>query len=141
MSDNIKAFQLDLQRLQNLVPERALLIKRYIVLDLNSEIILGNPVDTGYSRANWRIANGEPNTTVTGQRVKGQVMSANALDLGAVQEITLQEPTFITNSVNYVKFLEEGTSKMAPRHFVKRAIQIVQVRMRQYLSRAEAEAA
>ena len=139
MSDNIKAFNVQLKRLAELVPERALQIKRYIVLDLNAEIILGNPVNTGYSRANWRIANDAPDTAVTSKPAKGAVMTPQALNISAVQGMTLQAPTYITNSVGYVKFLEEGTSKMAPRHFIKRAIQIVAVRMREYIRRAEGE--
>lgn len=137
-TSNIRSFELQMKKLAKLVPEDMVKVKRYIALDLYNEITLGNPVDTGYSHANWHIANGSPNVEVTNKPGRGAaVVPIPPPDLSALKDVNLSEPTYITNNVGYVKFLEEGTSRMAPRHFIARAVAIVAGRTAKYMRQAQ----
>lgn len=66
----------------------------------------GTPVDTGHARASW----------------VGQVAGRGESGATALQTATLGEGIEISNPVPYVPFLEFGTVHMAPRGFIRRAV-------------------
>lgn len=79
----------------------------------------GTPVDTGYARANWYAVSG-----YSGSRppvAGGYGGAAGAAT--SLATLRLGEPVLIANPVPYIVALEYGTSRMAPRGFVRRAVQ------------------
>lgn len=109
----------------NLLPQ---VVTEKLVLDLHSKITLLTPVDTGRARSSWNIQEGTPNTSIPPEvaQAKGENRgkgSPPAIPYAppAVQ-ITGEKPVFITSSLEYVQYLEEGSSKQAPNGMVAIAI-------------------
>jgi HK97 gp10 family phage protein len=122
---DIKELGANLPRLAAALHKRIGDVMAEVTLTLYREIILRNAVDTGYSRANWNISVGDIDPTVTAPPPesdrglhKGNIKAKPAPNLN----IDGSKPVYITNSVHYVKYLEYGTEKMAPRPMVRPAI-------------------
>jgi hypothetical protein len=140
--NNIEQFAADLDKLAELTGELPADITRMVALDLYAELISRNPVDTGYSRANWRIGIGAPDTTVEpSERPKSgsAVIGAPSPDAALVKSIDGTEIVFITNSVEYVVFLEEGGSQQAPNGFIAISEKLIESKINAYIAEAEAK--
>lgn len=100
-----------------------------ITLDVTANLTEDTPVDTGWARANWVAAIGQPvdedlsRVEPTAQAAAGAV-SRQQVSLGSVAaRYTLQQGSiFVSNNVPYITNLNDGTSRQAPRGFVQRAI-------------------
>lgn len=162
MSDNLRMvadFQADLKTWSRVLDRELADVVRTVTLQLYQEITLRNPVDTGYSRANWNIAQGAPDTTVSGirpqsnfkaipkrtqeqfnaparRRTGGDVISAREADM---PEIDGQQTVFITNSLPYIQFLEDGSSTQAPSGFVRIALAVVEAKVDSMIAQARSE--
>lgn len=87
-----------------------------------------NPVDTGRSRAAWGAAGSQVGlSTGTGSQEPGD-------GIGRVEEHEQQTRLEFENRVNYVPFLEYGTSRMAARAMVRGALASSRDEMRSQLS-------
>lgn len=79
----------------------------------------GTPVDTGYARANWSAGIGAASSqevaatdqATVGARAQQDLLNAK---IGDVIEFR--------NNAHYIRYLEYGTSRMAPRGFVRAAV-------------------
>lgn len=102
------------------------LVKK-VILAVDQAVVLATPVDTGRARANWRPSIGAPITDTLPAPPNKQAGLRSALDAG--EQVARQykggvnSPTVhITNSLPYIKYLNDGSSKQAPRNFVNTAI-------------------
>jgi hypothetical protein len=120
------------------------LVVKKITLDIHSNLIDkpangGTPIDTGYARSNWIPRIGKPFEGTVGQR---PVVDYNARAIGmegtigsidnSTQQAGREEvasgyrialgPATITNNVEYIGALNNGSSKQAPKGFIERAI-------------------
>lgn len=102
------------------------LVKK-VFLAVDQAVVLATPVDTGRARANWRPSIGAPITDTLPEPPNKQAGLRSALDAG--EQVARQykggvnSPTVhITNSLPYIKYLNDGSSKQAPRNFVNTAI-------------------
>jgi hypothetical protein len=91
--------------------------RRAIILALFRGVIQDTAVDTGRAAGNWQTtarepARGEINTRGIAAAVAGIEPNISALD----------EPTYLTNNVPYIAYLEYGTPKMAAHNMVGRNI-------------------
>ena len=106
---------------------------RRVALQIFREVIQRTPVDTGRARAGWQVTINEPGTfvpssTLSGhqktratdeqrkivggqQRAASNVFAQGPVDIGSFQA---GDVVFIVNNVNYVIYLEQGTSQQAP---------------------------
>lgn len=87
----------------------------------------GTPVDTGWARANWIPQIGSPRERVAGSRDQAEAGNLPGDAAQGVAQVatgyTLAKgPVFITNNVPYILALDAGSSKQAPKGFVRRAI-------------------
>lgn len=104
------------------------LVVRKLVLDIVANLTAspsegGTPVDTGWARSNWIPRIGKTFEGTSGTR---EAVSAGAQESGKAQVLTYkldQGPVHITNNVPYIVFLNDGSSKQAPRGFVQAAIE------------------
>lgn len=100
-----------------------------MVANLQEEVPLGTPVDTGWARANWLPSVGQPKEMESDVRdptpaqvaARGQV-SAQGLNDVLAWKLT-DGPIFATNSVPYIGALNAGHSKQSPRGFVQFALE------------------
>ena len=106
-------FAIDLRRFGDATRDQAKMIFQKIVIDLDSAIVLGTPVDEGRARGNWFPTINEPssavtnNTDMSGSAVLSAVTTnAAALDLGDI--------AWFANNLPYILPLENGHSGQAP---------------------------
>ncbi len=91
-------------------------------LKIHENLMKTTPVDTGFAVNNWIPAIAIPFGGVAGspEKVSGSESGAGVVNL---LSWNLKTPAYITNNVNYVEKLNEGSSKQAPAGFIEKAIQ------------------
>lgn len=127
------------EKLEALAEDELPEARRRLVQDVTREALTRtielNPVDTGRSRAAWAAAltqaGGSPPPGWRGPRPEGGAIAEGA----ALGELVGEDDGDVTsmtaaNAVRYVTFLEYGTSRMAPFAMVRRALSVVQQRVR-----------
>ncbi len=93
-----------------------------LTLDITANLVQSTPVDTGFARANWIPKIGLSHFGVAGSRT-GVTTGAQTAGIARVATYKLANgKVFITNNVDYIGKLNEGTSKQAPAFFVQSAI-------------------
>ena len=94
-----------------------------VTLDVTSNLIETNPVDTGWSRSNWIPSVGSSTKAPVGSK-QSVSPAAQAAGLARMRTYDLKRDgkVFITNNVPYIVRLNEGSSRQAPAGFVQRAI-------------------
>lgn len=95
------------------VPQQASQIVRLISLQVLTGVVLKTPVDTGRARGGWQLEIGVVPQTTTGVEDKsgGATISVAASTLEAY---TFGQIVYIVNNVQYVQYLETGSSSQAP---------------------------
>ena len=94
---------------------------------LYTEITAGNPVDTGFSRSNWNVSVGEPDLSVSG--VRDPKATYPEKPFPEVPPNPDLQDVYVANGVDYVEFLEEGSSQQAPSGFIQVAIDRIESRL------------
>lgn len=100
---------------------------RDLALEIHANLVAapsegGTPVDTGWARANWRVG--------IGTSIRGTVGTKSSVNFGPQQADlarllsyrTGQGKLRISNSVPYIRRLNEGSSSQAPAGFIEAAI-------------------
>lgn len=102
---------------------------RRVVLAVDQAVVLATPVDTGRARANWRpsigsmITDSLPEPSSPGEGVRSAIAAAESV--ASQYKGGLRSPTVhITNNLPYIKPLNDGSSKQAPKNFVSTAITV-----------------
>jgi hypothetical protein len=89
---------------------------------------IGTPIDTGWASANWVPSVGEPSTIRANDRDPTPAMIAARRSAGeaGLNEVLAWEiddgPIFISNSVPYIRRLNDGHSPQSPPGFVQAAM-------------------
>lgn len=111
------------------------LVKK-VILAVDQAVVLATPVDTGRARANWRPSIGEAVNETLPEPSSPGVGSREALQAG--ERVADQykggdrSPTVhITNNLPYIQYLNDGSSRQAPRNFVNTAILLALSAIRQ----------
>ena len=98
---------------------------RTVAAEVSRELIANTPVDTGHTRAQWRIGIGRPVEDVVGNRSPAGVAraeSAQERSLGLLGRTLGLVRVYITNPSVTAAVIEEGNSQREPNPFVRRAI-------------------
>ena len=109
------------------IPEcRKRLVERLMRVAVQ-KIIMKNPVDTGRSRSSWVAAlkqlGGVPIAGWEGETPDNSAISEGAASSSVTPTETKTATEIrVTSGVNYILFLEYGTSKMAPFQMVRQGI-------------------
>ena len=107
-------------------------VHRAVGLEITKDVILNTPVDTGRARSNWHTNLVKPDRSTREPFSKGENLgigesqNSGAAIAEGFSRIGLHrkgQDIFITNNLNYIQFLNDGSSDQAPRLFVERAIQ------------------
>lgn len=92
-------------------------VTRMLALEIDKQLRLATPVDTGHARRNWIPSVGEPNAAEATNE------SAHAAGVAEVLAYQLsQGAVWVANVVPYIRSLNWGHSKQKPAGFVDRAI-------------------
>lgn len=94
---------------------------RRAALTTVSVAAIATPVDTGLARGNWRTRIGTPNEEQLSS--PRSVSSVVAEGTGEIRQWRIDSPDiFITNNIEYIGFLDEGSSLQAPNGMTEQAI-------------------
>lgn len=95
-----------------------------VALELHSRLVMKTPVDTGRARSNWQVRLDAPfdgfKPSTGGKGTQGAMTTI----LEAQRRLEPQKmrglPTvYITNNLPYIKYLNDGSSEQAPKHFIE----------------------
>lgn len=84
--------------------------------NLIERIIDRTPVKTGFLRNSWSASLDQPSRKTGAPGTGGADLSGIGLVLS---QATLKNRIYLTNNANYAKYVEFGTSRMAPRAMVR----------------------
>lgn len=105
---------------------------KMLALEIDRQLRLVTPVETGHARRNWIASVGSPNTTIATDD------SARTAGIQAVLAYELSQGTlWVANSVPYIRALNYGHSQQQPAGFVERAIDMALSTVRQKLAAAK----
>lgn len=107
---------------RTIAPSELVKLQRRIVIEALRRIVLKTPVDTGRARGNWRVDIGtiDPVTTEMTDKQGAAVIREGIQKLRA---IGFGQTVFISNSLDYIVFLEDGSSQQAPNGMVRLTLQ------------------
>ena len=94
---------------------KANLIKRTVGLQVLTGVVNKTPVDTGRARGGWQVDNASPEIDQNG----AMTISKGAF---AINKTPFSANVIISNNVDYILFLEDGSSQQAPQGMVKRTL-------------------
>lgn len=99
------------------------------VLAIDQVLVTSTPVDTGRARSNWIVGSG-PSTKAIDAYSKGEGGStggdnANAALAQAKAFLDANDISviYISNNLEYIQYLNEGSSAQAPAGFIEAAVQ------------------
>jgi hypothetical protein len=104
------SFSLDIKEFAKATELELELVTRKIALDAYARVTRKTPVDTGRARANWNVGAGKPDLSTI---EAGESSPPPSLSKGDGEEAI-----YITNNLDYIFELEDGSSKQAPRGMV-----------------------
>lgn len=90
-----------------------------VVQDLAFEVIKATPWETGFLRASWFPSINDPGKIPDGVTADPSGSFAISRIAAEVVNAKVGDTIYILNGANYAKFVEFGTSRMAPRAFVR----------------------
>jgi len=122
---NLKSFSVDVDKFADRLGLDVVTVVKKLSFDIFADVVAGTPVDTGRAMNNWNISVGVPNHKV--RKAGGTAASVASGKQGeattALATLAPFQTVWLSNSLPYIGFLEEGTSKQAPNGWVARAIQ------------------
>lgn len=98
-------------------------VLKKVAMAIDQAVVTSTPVDTGRARANWIAALDAPKTEAVDATDKGgsRAIAAARAVISEYDGDTNVE-VHITNNLDYIGFLNDGTSAQAPRNFVQIAV-------------------
>jgi len=122
LDDELKRFNAQVGDFTSkLVPEEVIRFQRRIVLELLRRVVLKTPVDTGRARGGWQTSIGKP---AIGDSPPQKVAASVVVQANSVLK-SLQpfQVVWLSNNVDYISYLEDGSSNQSPLGMVAISIQ------------------
>ena len=108
-SDNLRAFELQIERFESELPEQHRQRTQEIALDTLSGIVEGTPIDTGFAVNNWNVSLDMPDFTTA--KVRPAPLTRALITM---QNLKAFQDVYIANGALYISELEDGHSDQAP---------------------------
>jgi len=127
---NFDEFTRDLKRETGKELEDTLVdFQKKISLEVLTGVVEKTPVDTGRARAGWIASIGKPSIVKTKRKDKS---GNSTIDKGGAKIDKLKpfQTLWISNNVEYIEFLEHGSSQQSPRGMAALTIAEVNARNR-----------
>lgn len=113
MGSNIREFTMGLDRFVDEIDTNVEKIHRGVALEGLKGVVRMTAVDTGRARANWQVTQNVPATSEVDATDKRGTKTRRA-GFEEAQKATAYSVTHITNNVDYIEDLENGSSQQAP---------------------------
>ncbi len=127
--ENLQAFNFDISKFAKKLDIAPEVVTVRIVLDLFVRLTKRTPVDTGRARASWDIKVG-----ASSDYLPEVGTYAGAKDVtGEISSIDGKQIVFVTTSLDYMKYLEEGSSSQAPAGMVLLSLAELEVELENIL--------
>jgi len=85
-----------------------------------SSVVKKTPVDKGCAKNNWNLSEGKMDKSIVFST--GNCKRDSAININNLENITGKKDIYITNSLDYISKLENGSSKQAPKGMVASTI-------------------
>lgn len=120
--DNLNQFNNEIDNFAKSIPGKVIALQKKIVLEALRQIVLRTPVDTGRARGNWQTTIVQP---AGGQldAVDKQGDETITKGLAAIATLLPYQVVYIANNLEYIEFLEDGSSKQTPEGMVKMTVE------------------
>jgi len=113
-------FYFDIEKFADKLYGRGRTFARKLCMDIDRGVVLSTPVRTGRARGGWLVGLNLINDTPTIEDETGQAtIDENNRE---INKLILGDIVYISNNVNYVQFLERGSSKQAPNGMVAKTL-------------------
>lgn len=113
MESNLAQFNKELDDFAKKVPERATIIQKKVVLEALRRLVFRTPVKYGRARGNWQVTIAEPSEGQV-EIMDSEGSATISKGLSALTGLPDFQVVWISNNVDYIEFLEHGSSKQAP---------------------------
>lgn len=114
------SFSLDIKKFKKKVEDRSRSVVQKVCLDIDKGVVLATPVDTGRARGGWNVGINNVNLEETKQDKSGRdTISENEQ---TIQTADFGDSVFISNNVDYITYLEDGSSDQAPNGMVAKTV-------------------
>lgn len=101
---------------------------RWVVLSIWTKITDRTPVDTGRARASWNLAVGAPDPKIPPPKLPNTGGIGKPSDPTVTKsDIESGKPIFVTSNLDYIEYLEAGSSDQAAGGMVEISIAEVEV--------------
>jgi Tfp pilus assembly protein FimT len=126
MNRSLQKFQREISEYARKVPDKITELQKKLVLEALRRIVLSTPVDTGRARGNWQVTLGTPaegKLETTDQNGSDTIQKGVAV----LDGLPPFQCVWISNNLEYIEFLEDGSSQQAPHGMVR--LTVTQLRM------------
>lgn len=103
---------------KNKLPKEVIQAQKKLVLEALKRVVMRTPVDTGRARGNWQVTIARPSDSVIDAEDKTGSDTISK-GLSALSALPPYQVVWISNNVDYIEFLEEGTSQQSPKGMVR----------------------
>ena len=116
---HVKQFNAEVEGFsKNLFSTQLVAFHKKITLEVFRRIVLKTPVDTGRARGNWLIGIGSVPQGVLDRLASGDGSGVVFEELAKLASLQPFSIVWITNNLDYIEFLEQGSSRQAPNGMV-----------------------
>lgn len=116
---SVKSFQQQLDRFSKKLEKRVEAAARGAIVEFGSRVIVRTPVDTGRARGGWQTSIGK----APGGSAPDRTPEAAQQELEATAStLCLGDDVVISNAVEYIGPLEDGSSAQAPNGMIKTTV-------------------
>jgi hypothetical protein len=118
LNRSLARFNADIARISKTIPGKVTALQKKLVLEALKRIVEKTPVDTGRARGNWQVTIGAPAEGILSNKTP---VGTATVERGrrALDGLPDFQIVWISNNLEYIQFLEEGSSRQAPRGMVR----------------------
>lgn len=117
----MESFSIQFHKITDDIKDKMDQVIAEILQDINEEIVRATPVDTGFLRGSWWASVGAPNLNGGGVLDKSGAVAVARMNIVAIG-VQPGQSYYAMNGASYARYVEYGTSTMAPRAFVRRTM-------------------
>jgi len=116
-----RSFSLSIEKFADKIRGRETVFVQKLCLDIDKGLVMSTPVDTGTARGGWSVGINEiVNEALSSDLSLGAILSSHN---SKIREVKAGDRIFLSNNVNYIQYLDKGSSQQAPNGMVDKTLQ------------------